>query len=69
MFEPLCTSLKYFLNNNTTEIILFCTLRNVETYKQFLETLGEHYYLSEYLTLICISILTWYNIINLFYLS
>uniref|UniRef100_A0A2S2R5Y1 FAM86 N-terminal domain-containing protein n=1 Tax=Sipha flava TaxID=143950 RepID=A0A2S2R5Y1_9HEMI len=42
MFEPLCTSLKYFLNNNTTEIILFCTLRNVETYKQFLETLVKY---------------------------
>lgn len=43
MFEPLCNSLKYFIMNNTTEIILFCTLRNPETYKQFLETLSKQY--------------------------
>lgn len=42
MFEPLCNSLKYFTMNNTTEIILFCTVRNPETYKQFLEILKKY---------------------------
>jgi len=41
MFEPLCSSLRYFTNNNTTEILLFCTLRNPETYTKFLETLRK----------------------------
>lgn len=40
MFDPLCKSLKYFINN-TAEIILFCTLRNIETFNQFLATLGK----------------------------
>lgn len=45
MFEPLCNSLKYFMmnSNNKTEIILFCTIRNPETYKQFLEILSKQY--------------------------
>ncbi|XP_022164897.1 protein-lysine N-methyltransferase EEF2KMT isoform X2 [Myzus persicae] len=42
MFEPLCSSLRYFTTNNTTEIILFCTLRNSETYIKFLATLKKY---------------------------
>ncbi|KAL4143675.1 hypothetical protein QTP88_005981 [Uroleucon formosanum] len=42
MFEPLCSSLKYFTLNNTTEIILFCTLRNSVTYEKFLATLKKY---------------------------
>uniref|UniRef100_A0A2H8TTJ6 Protein FAM86A n=1 Tax=Melanaphis sacchari TaxID=742174 RepID=A0A2H8TTJ6_9HEMI len=41
-FEPLCSSLRYFTINNTTEVILFCTLRNPETYTKFLETLKKY---------------------------
>lgn len=29
--------------NGQTEIILFCTLRNPETYKKFLDTLGKQF--------------------------
>lgn len=43
MFESLCKALKYFLTNNTTEIILFSTIRNTDTHQTFLETLGKHY--------------------------
>lgn len=43
MFESLCKSLKYFLTNSTTEIMLFSTVRNTETHQTFLETLGKHY--------------------------
>ncbi|VVC26541.1 Lysine methyltransferase,S-adenosyl-L-methionine-dependent methyltransferase [Cinara cedri] len=43
MFESLCTSLKYFAANNTTEIILFSTVRNPETHQKFLETLERFY--------------------------
>lgn len=41
MFESLCNSLKYFIKTNTTEVLLFCTLRNHNTYKEFLYTLGK----------------------------
>lgn len=41
MFESLCNSLKYFTKTDTTEVLLFCTLRNHNTYEQFLEMLGK----------------------------
>jgi len=42
MFEPLCNSLKYFVTNNVTEIILFCTIRNLDTFNQFLKILNKN---------------------------
>jgi len=60
MFESLCNCLKYFIIKNSTEIILFCTLRNPETHKQFLETLGKQY---AYIIInICIFLFTSYII-------
>lgn len=43
MFESLCKFFKYIVMNNTTEIILFCTIRNPETFIHFLETLRKQY--------------------------
>lgn len=44
MFTSLCNSLKYFTNTNATEVLLFCTLRNPETYNKFLESLGKTFF-------------------------
>ncbi|XP_050435870.1 protein-lysine N-methyltransferase EEF2KMT [Adelges cooleyi] len=39
MFDPLCDALKWLMMNGTTEIYLFCTQRNPETFKTFQEKL------------------------------